>query len=242
MRFWMVDPEVVLEKIILDIKGVQYCYLGPPESFYKGKERTPSKDGYLDLLTAYDYGRYLKDVTETGSNHGQTTEEAKEELAAGILPARAVLSNSRVDLEERLAALAGVEQAIRSFQASLVYKEGYRELEAMVARAEAVLVDVRIGRRHGEYPPEAKEALERVIAAARELLGNEDAVLEERQAMVTRLEREVEKFKDSVVINLKHKTLSPTADTFVRGGEYDGLKLAGSEVDLKTEILLYLLP
>ena len=151
LRFWMVDPEVVLEKIILDIKGVQYFKVGPPESFYKGKEKEPSKDGYLDLLTAYDYGRYLKDATETGSNHGQTTEVAKEELSAGILPARTVLSNNRAELEERLAALAGVEQAIRAFQASLVYKEGYQELEGMVARAKAALVDVRIGRRHGEY-------------------------------------------------------------------------------------------
>jgi hypothetical protein len=225
LRFWMVDPEVVLEKITLDIKGIQYCYLGPPESFYKGKEKEPSKDGYLDLLTAYDYGRYLKDATETGSNHGQTTEVAKEELSAGILPARTVLSNNRAELEERLAALAGVEQAIRAFQASLVYKEGYQELEGMVARAKAALVDVRIGYRHGEYPPEAKAALEEVIAAARELLGNEDAVLEERREMVNRLDQEIEKFWDSVIVNLKHRTLYPTADTYVRGGEYAGLIL-----------------
>ncbi len=238
LRFWMVDPEVVLERIILDIKGVEHSYLGPPESFYKGKEKEPPKDGYLDLLTAFDYGRYLREVTETGSNHGQTTEEAKEKLAAGILPARKVLSNSRADLEERLAALAGVEQAIRAFQASFVYKEGYQELEATIVRAEAALVDVRTGYRHGEYPPEAKEVLERVIAAARELLAAENAVLKERQEMVNRLDQELEKFRDSVIINLKHKTLYPTADTFVRGGEYAGLKLGGLprlEVKLENE-------
>lgn len=227
LRFWMVDPEVVLERIILDIKGIEYCYLGPPESFYKGKTEEPAKDGYLELLAAYDYGQYLREVTETGTNHGQTTEEAKEKLAAGILPARRVLGDSRADLEERLAALAGVKQAIKTFQASLVYKEGYQELETAVARAEAVLADVRIGYRHGEYPPEAKETLDRVIAAARDLLAFEGAGLKERQEMTGRLEREIEKFRKSVIINLKHKTLYPTADTFVRGGEYAGLKLGG---------------
>ena len=227
LRFWMVDPEVVLERIILDIKGLQYSYLGPPESFYKGKAKEPSKDGYLELLTAYDYGCYLKDVTETGTNHGQTTEEAKEELATGILLARWVLGNNRAELEERLAALDGVNGTIRAFQASLVYKEGYQELATAVARAEATLADVRIGRRHGEYPPEAKEALEKVIAAARELLGAEEAGLKERQEMINRLDREIEKFRKSVIVNLKHKTLYPTADTFVRGGEYAGHKLGG---------------
>ncbi|NLY89140.1 MAG: DNRLRE domain-containing protein [Firmicutes bacterium] len=227
LRFWMVDPEVVLERIILDIKGIEYSYLGPPESFYKGKKGEPSKDGYLDLLATFDYGRYLKDVTETGRNHGQTTEEAKEKLASGILMAKEVLKNSRATLEERLGALAGVNRAIKIFQSSLVYKEGYRELEAIVARAEAVLADVRIGCRHGEYPPEAKETLEKAIAAARELLVAEGAVLKDRQEMVKRLDREIEKFWNSVIVNLKHKTLYPTEDTFVRDGEYAGLKLGG---------------
>ena len=35
LRYWMVDPGVVLQKIIVDCGGLQPSYLGPPESFYQ---------------------------------------------------------------------------------------------------------------------------------------------------------------------------------------------------------------
>ena len=44
LKYWLVDPGVVLQKIIVDAGGVRPSYLGPPESIYLGK-KTPTSNG-----------------------------------------------------------------------------------------------------------------------------------------------------------------------------------------------------
>ena len=40
LRVWMVDPGVVLDKIVIDTSGVVESYLGPPESFANQEQVT----------------------------------------------------------------------------------------------------------------------------------------------------------------------------------------------------------
>ena len=44
LTIWMVDPGVVLERIVLSHGPLRPSYLGPPESFHGGTDRTATME------------------------------------------------------------------------------------------------------------------------------------------------------------------------------------------------------
>jgi hypothetical protein len=45
LKIWAVEPGVVIQKIIVDLGGLRYSYLGPPESFRAGVDKVGTYDG-----------------------------------------------------------------------------------------------------------------------------------------------------------------------------------------------------
>jgi len=42
LKFWAVDPGLVLERIVIEARDVAASYLGPPESFFRAPARLPA--------------------------------------------------------------------------------------------------------------------------------------------------------------------------------------------------------
>jgi hypothetical protein len=45
LKIWMVDPGLVIQKIVINTGNLKKSYLGPPESYFRGKKRMPEPGG-----------------------------------------------------------------------------------------------------------------------------------------------------------------------------------------------------
>ena len=39
IKYWMISPAVILQKMVVDLGGVQQSYLGPPETIYNNDKK-----------------------------------------------------------------------------------------------------------------------------------------------------------------------------------------------------------
>lgn len=163
-----------------------------------------------ELLGLIDQAERLILNTPVGDDINQVPEGEKEKLQNRVDSARIISELSSPTQQVIDDAAKELKQAIIDFRDKIKKAVNTETLSDEIKKAIAIqktITDNMIGDDIGQYPLSAKEAFDKVIEAAEELLMLDTATQKEIDAMVNTLSKAIKDFKDSLIVEMTDKTL-----------------------------------
>lgn len=151
-----------------------------------------------DLRAKYDEARILYWETSTGERVGDYPPQAKAALMTALVSVEGVLNNPAPPQDEIDDAYQRVYYAIQEYHAAQIKAGNPAPLQVKINEAQLLWEDADVGTSIGQYPAEAKDALEAAIFAANEGLNNA-ATEAELDAAYQALNTAITTFKDTKI-------------------------------------------
>lgn len=162
-----------------------------------------------ELMGLINQAEQLIKNTPVGNEINEVPEGEKEKLQTVVDSCKIIvdLSNPTQDVVNNAA--NNLKEAIIEFRNKIkteVYKEALSDEIKKALSLQNSITDNMIGDEVGMYPLEAKEKFDNAIKSAQELYDNTDATQDAVDLMVKSLAKEVENFKNSLIVEKVDKT------------------------------------
>nr|WP_227793624.1 DUF6359 domain-containing protein [Paenibacillus guangzhouensis] len=177
------------------------------------------------LISAIQNAQQLHDTAVVGSAPGQYPAAAKAALLDAITTASTVRDNASATQEQINTALAALNAAVNTFKNSVNPSQPADKsaLSTAITNAQSMLNKAVTGNKVGQYPAEAKTALQAAIAAATDVLNQASASQSQVDAAVSTLHTATATFQSKLITLVPGATKITINDLSI-AAKYFGVK------------------